>query len=317
MTGTRTNRLLKLVRHNPLEFCLASIIVLVTVVAFLPGVPNDFVHYDDADYVTANPAVQGGFTPSGIRWAFRAVHAATWQPVTWVSHMVDWELYGGWAPGHHLTSLLIHVLSSVLLFVFLERLTGKPFRSALVALLFAVHPLRLESVAWVASRKDVLSTLFLMVTILAYAAWTRGRNPKSYLIALLAFAAGLMSKPMLVTVPALLLLLDYWPLKRVSGAVFEGVASRQTVGSLVLEKAPFAFLSAGSMYAAYMAQKSGAALASSAQLPLALRLDNAAVSFFAYVWKTLWPANLAVFYPHPTDTLPTAPPPNPLRNGGG
>ncbi len=197
--------------------CCAAL-VFITMAVYWPVRQFDFTNYDDTDYVTYNPAIQKGLTPAGVEWAFKTGHASNWHPLTWISHMVDCGLYGLKPGGHHLTNLLFHAANAVLLFLVLLQLTGATWRSALVAALFAWHPLHVESVAWVSERKDVLSTFFWLLTMFAYAKYaneSKIQGPRSkvyYGLALLCFALGLMSKPMVVTLPFVLLLLDYWPL---------------------------------------------------------------------------------------------------------
>ena len=201
-------------------FPLSLVLLAMSVWAFLPGVDNDFVGYDDRDYITSNLTVQRGLSWAGTAWAFSSTEATNWHPLTWLSHMLDCQLYGLNPAGHHLTSLLLHAASTVLVFVILRVLTGATGRSFFVAALFGLHPLRVESVAWASERKDVLGTLFWLLTIWAYAYWVRALSSKPaggrkyFWIALLFFSFGLMSKPMLVTLPFALVLLDYWPLDR-------------------------------------------------------------------------------------------------------
>ena len=305
---------------------LAGILVFgLVLAAFLPALSNGFVGYDDPDYVTENDHVRAGLTWNGVQWAFRSTEAANWHPLTRLSHMLDCQLFGLAPWGHHLTSILLHALNALLLFVVLRRMTGSTWRSFAVALLFGLHPLRVESVAWIAERKDVLSTLFWMLTIWAYARYAKseGRSAKSkgrwlaganrrvgadashithparftfhvpgfYLVALLFFACGLMSKPMVVTLPFVLLLLDYWPLGRLSGPARKS----QIVNRTFLEKAPFFLLAAAFSALTFVVQKHGGAVTSS--VPFPDRLANAAVSYCRYVGKLFWPVDLAAFYP--------------------
>lgn len=285
---------------------------------FLPATQNAFVSYDDLEYVTDNPYVQRGLTGANLIWAFTSGYAVNWHPLTWLSHMADVQLYGLQPAGHHLTSILLHALNATLLFLLLHRMTGATGRSLLVAALFGLHPLRVESVAWVAERKDVLSALFFLLTILAYVQYVQqakspGAPARRYLAwALVAFALGLMSKPMLVTLPFVLLLLDYWPLRRapllkseVAGVVPPSAhRSRASLWiALRREKWPFFLLAAAaSVVTFYVQQHSGAVMQS---LPLIARVENALVSYARYLGKLFWPADLAVLYPHPLD-WPTA-----------
>jgi Flp pilus assembly protein TadD len=302
--------------------CLA--VALLTTAAFLPSVHNGFVNYDDNDYVTANLAVQRGLTADGFAWAFRSTAASNWHPLTWISHMLDCQLYGLKPWGHHFTSVLLHALNTSLLFLLLLKLTSAKWRSLVVALLFGLHPLRVESVAWVAERKDVLSGLFFMLTLLAYTGYARkqgeeqsrkrgeGRgksqgsvlgspsslssltSPALYILALVLFALGLLSKPMLVTLPFVLLLLDLWPLQRLQFPLNQHLA---TLRQLFWEKVPFFALSAASSVVTFFVQRSAGAVAQT--LPFSARVENAVVSYCRYLGKLFWPAELAVIYPHP------------------
>lgn len=290
---------------------IALSLALITLLVYLPVTWHDFVNYDDGDYVTENHEVQNGLTWAGIKWAFTTGHASNWHPLTWLSHMTDCELFALYPGGHHLTSVLFHVANVVLLFVLVRRLTGALWPSAFVAALFAWHPLHVESVAWVAERKDVLSTFFALLTLLAYTRYaqsvsgdkcqvTPGANPSrithhaSLCLALVFFTLGLMSKPMLVTLPFVLLLLDYWPLKRVSVSAF-----RFPRFPLLLEKAPFFLLAAISCIVTYLVQRHGAAVMTLEQFPFDLRLVNVLISYARYLTMAVWPVNLAVLYPLP------------------
>ncbi|MGA2114565.1 MAG: tetratricopeptide repeat protein [Bryobacteraceae bacterium] len=247
-----------------------------------------FVNYDDPDYVTGNVHVRAGLTAGGVAWAFRHSFAGNWFPLTWLSHMLDVEVFGLDSGLHHLTSVSIHAGSTLLLFAFLRRTTKSRWPSAMVAALFAVHPLHVESVAWIAERKDVLSAFFWMLTLYAYAGYAARPGPARYGLALAAFCLGLMAKPMLVTLPLVLLLLDYWPLAR---------------GVRLLEKLPFLALSAAVAVIAYVVHREAGATASLDIFPLAVRLENASVSYAVYALKMFWPSNLAVFYPYPRQSL--------------
>jgi tetratricopeptide (TPR) repeat protein len=272
---------------------------------FAPALGGDFLVYDDDLYVTGNAKVRAGLTWSGLRWAFTTGHAANWHPLTWVSHMTDVSLWGLNPLGHHLTNVLLHAVSAALVFLLLRSLTGAFWRSALVAALFAVHPTRVESVAWVAERKDVLSTLLGLMTLLGYAAWARRPTRGRYAIALAAFAAGLLAKPMMVTLPFVMVLLDIWPLRRLreGGPRTPGEEPRSFHG-LIGEKWPFFFLSAASSVLTLLVQRAGGAVGSLESYPLDARLANAAVAYAGYLRRFVWPADLAVFYPHPGRSLP-------------
>lgn len=271
-----------------------------TVALYTRALDYGFTNYDDPSYVTANPHVQGGLSWAGLRWAF-AGRTDYWHPLTWLSHMLDWQLYGGRAPGHRLTSILWHAANAVLVFLVLRRLTGAFWASALCAALFAWHPLRVESVVWIPERKDVMSGAFFLLTLWAYAGYVDRRRAGGagvgarYGLTLALFAAGLMCKPVLVTLPGVLLLLDFWPLGRwpVSGAA----APRETAAFLLVEKAPFVLLSA--LIAAVTLAMQRAAGAFSLHLSAGARLANAAVSLARYLGKFFWPFSLTVCYPHP------------------
>ncbi len=271
-------------------------------VVFLPVVRHDFICYDDNGYVTHNAWVQKGLTLDGIKQAFRTTEIAYWHPLTWLSHMTDVQLFGLNPAGHHFTSVLWHALNALLLFVVLRKMTGATWRSVLVAALFGLHPLHVESVAWVAERKDVLSTFFLFLALLSYAHWVqaraagRARSGIFYGLSLLAFAGGLMSKPMVVTLPCVLLLLDVWPLNR--WGAHTGETRLAVLGRLVLEKLPFFFLSAATSVLAVVAQDRLGTL-NSTQIPLPARLLNALAAYLKYLEKCFWPAKLAIFYPYP------------------
>ncbi len=267
---------------------------LVLLVVFVYGrtVIHPFVDLDDGEYVYENSVVQGGLSWRGIAWAFTTTHAANWHPLTWLSHMADVEMFGLNAGGHHLTSGLIHALNAVLLLLVLRDMTGAVWRSGLVAALFAVHPLHVESVAWVAERKDVLSTFFWLLALMAYARYVRTPGVGRSLGVATALALGLLCKPMLMSLPFVLLLLDYWPLGR--------LARGAQVPRLVREKLPLFALAALSGVVTYLAQSSKSATASFEDFPFAERASNAVVSSVVYLTKTIWPASLAVYYPHPS-----------------
>jgi Tfp pilus assembly protein PilF len=265
---------------------------------------HGFVNFDDGEYVAENPNVAAGLTAPGFRWALTAFDAANWHPVTWLSHMLDVQLFGMNPGAFHRMNVAFHVVNTILLFLVLRNLTGAAWRSAFVAGLFGVHPLHVESVAWIAERKDVLSTLFLFLTIAGYAAWVRDRKRWTFALALVACALGLMAKPMLVTTPVLLLLLDFWPLRR-----FDRDASREPLRSVILEKVPFVVLAGAAAAATWLAQSRGGAMAVAATFAPGQRIANALVSYVRYLGDTIWPSRLAVFYPHPSsvgDSVPAA-----------
>jgi tetratricopeptide (TPR) repeat protein len=270
-------------------------LVAITFLVFGQTLGHEFVNFDDGDYVYENPMVAQGFTWKGVAWAFTRVHSDNWHPLTWLSHMADCQIYGLNPAGHHLTNVLLHAAAVVALFLVLRQMTGALWRSAVVAAVFAIHPLRVESVAWVAERKDVLSGLFFMLTIAAYLRYVRCADHLKihYALVVIVFAMGLLCKPMLVTLPLVLLLLDYWPLQRMGTGKLPG---------LLMEKLPLLALSAASCVATLLAERS--ALQSIEAVPLSLRLGNALMSCVVYLRQALWPARLAVFYPFQYSHLP-------------
>jgi len=276
----------------------------------------DFVNFDDDKYVTENHYLHNGLTRESVIWAFTATEAANWHPLTWLSHMLDFQLYGLNPKGHHLTNVFFHLVNTFLLFLVLKWMTGALWRSSFVAALFALHPLHVESVAWVAERKDVLSTLFWMLTLWAYLGYVKRPAGKRYLLILLAFALGLMAKPMLVTLPFVMLLLDYWPLERIqlgqsvfgrTGQNHPAIVAekpRTQVFRLLVEKAPLFALAAVSSVVTLIVQKSGGAVGALEVYPFNIRIANGLLSYVIYITKMIWPQNLAVFYPHPGQSLP-------------
>jgi tetratricopeptide (TPR) repeat protein len=333
----------------PVTWWICAVLVLGITATYWAVFSYGFIDYDDPEYVWQNPQVLAGLSWPGTVWAFTTIHASNWHPLTWLSHMLDVQLYGMHAGGHHATNVLFHAANTVLLFLLLKRLTSATWRSAFVAALFAFHPLHVESVAWIAERKDVLSTFFFLLTLLAYASYAKkqetrsneqeileNRSPfsfllspvsQSYFLALFFFALGLLSKPMLVTLPFVLLLLDYWPLGRVtrlrpatawqasdekadvqtlgatkrskdSSTSWRDGAKRRQLFRLLLEKVPFFALSAASCVVTILAQRH--ALASISELPFEARLQNAIASCLFYLEKTFWPVPLVPFYPYTT-----------------
>ena len=280
---------------KPLLYVSVLILLLLLVcLVYLRALTNDFVRYDDQVYVTENVHVQRGLTWESVKWAFCTPTVPYWHPVTMLSHMLDCELFGLKAWGHHLTNLLLHAANTLMVFLVLRRMTGAYWRSLFVAGLFGLHPMHVESVAWVAERKDVLSTLFWLLTLWAYARYTRKstvQSPQSkvfYGLSLLAFACGLMSKPMVVTLPFVLLLLDYWPLNR-----FEN----HRMWPLVREKLPFFLLAAASSVVTFVVQRSTGTVMTTTALPMSARLGNVLISYVGYLSKLFFPTNLAVIYP--------------------
>ncbi len=278
---------------------------LVALVWFVFGqsVHFPFVNYDDPTYTSENPAIVRGLSWSGVIWAFTHVLAGNWHPLTTISHMFDCELFDLRAGAHHFVNVVLHALSAIGLFVSLRLLTGSLWRSGFVAAVFAVHPLRVESVVWIAERKDVLSGLFFILTLVAYVRYTHRRTVGRYLTMSILFVCGLMSKPMLVTLPIILLLLDYWPLDRGHRSEIRAQKSQVQIWlRLVVEKLPLFVMSLLSSVATLIAQKP--ALGSFEQLPLSWRLGNAVLAYLIYLRQMFWPTKLAVFYPHSDNTLP-------------
>ena len=297
------------------DFRVVFLVILCLIIAIIGSYRQviyfDFVGYDDELYVTENLHVQNGFTAKGVKWAFTTFHSANWHPLTWLSHMLDCELYGSNPMGHHWTNVQFHIANTLLLFFILFKITGALWRSAFVAALFALHPLHVESVAWVAERKDVLCTFFGLLSIVAYYRYIKISGLKNYLLVIIFLSLGLMAKPMLVTFPFVLLLLDFWPLKRfqfkndrmlqADRVTFFGF---QGFLRLFLEKIPLFILVVISCILTFLAQKNYGAVQALEALPLINRITNALVSYSSYVLKTIWPSNLAVFYPHPGNSLP-------------
>ncbi len=275
---------------------IALLLALVTLAIYLPVLHDGFVNFDDDDYVTNNRVVKNGLTPAGIHWAFTTFHSANWHPVTWLSHMLDCQLFGLNPAAHHFVNALIHSANAALLFLLLLRLTKLKWPSLIVAALFAWHPLHVESVAWISERKDVLSTFFALLALLSYAKFAKENCRRSFWFALIFFALGLMAKPMLVTLPFVLLLLDFWPVQRFSNS---------TIQRLLVEKIPFFLLAAGSCVVTFLAQRAEA-VRTLKQVSLSLRLENAVAACATYLFQIFWPANLAVFYPMPEKIAPPA-----------
>ena len=283
-------------KHRRPVALIYVLLALATVALYWPARHFEFLNYDDPDYVLANPHVLRGLSADGFLWAFKTLSSGNWHPVTSLSHMLDCQLFGRESGFHHLVNLLLHTANTLLLFGLLRRLTGAVFRSAFVAALFALHPLHVESVAWIAERKDVLSAFFGLLAFRAYARYAHPgkiKNPNStfwYCLALALFALSLMSKPMLVTFPFLLLLIDFWPLKRLQIAALR---------RLLLEKLPFLLLSVADSIVTVIAQSSVGAVAGTAKLSVGERLVNGLIAYANYLRQMFWPADLAVFYPYP------------------
>ncbi|HWX19941.1 MAG TPA: tetratricopeptide repeat protein [Candidatus Binatia bacterium] len=293
---------------HPISLCL--LLVALTLAVYWPVREFDFINLDDQEYVVSNPRVQGGLTWDDIAWGFTTSYASNWHPVTWCSHMLDAEFFGTGAAGPHVVNLAFHTANAVLLFLFLRARTGAQWRSALVAAVFALHPLHVESVAWISERKDVLSTFFGLLALGAYGKYASANPPMAgppcdrvssslppqfwYVCALVLFMLGLMAKPMLVTLPFVMLLLDYWPLQRIRA----GGRPAFTIGRLVFEKLPFFGLSAASCVITFLVQKQAGAVDALALSP-GDRIANAFVSYARYMGKAVWPGKLALPYPHP------------------
>jgi protein O-mannosyl-transferase len=292
----------KTVFNVRLDFWICLLLAISILWVYWPLRNYSFVNFDDRQYVTRNSHVQTGFTLENMRWAFTTKEACNWHPVTWLSHMLDCQIYGMNPGHHHMTNVLFHVLNTLLLFFIFKRISGSRWKSASVAALFALHPLHVESVAWVAERKDVLSTFFWMLTLWSYARYVESSRLDQYLLLILFYILGLMAKPMIVTLPLVLLLLDYWPLKRFQlwQSNNENPAiQRSFYFGLLKEKIPLFILSFASSIATYLVQKSGGAVGSLAAIPFLARIANALVSYIGYIGKMFWPHNLAVLYPYP------------------
>jgi protein O-mannosyl-transferase len=317
-SGTANNNKRQRRRHGGLQrspsrrgitlgICL--FLVAISLVVFGQTIRYEFVNFDDDLYVYNTPAIQSGLTIKGIAGAFTSPHARNWHPLTTISHMLDCQLHGLNAGGHHATNVILHTIAVLLLFRVLWQMSGEVWKSALVAALFAVHPLHVESVAWVSERKDVLSAVFFFLMLDAYARYARAASITRYLLVAVFLAAGLMSKPMLVSAPIVLLLLDYWPLRRFEQSPSIGKKTKISKPSnqrrasrlLFLEKIPLFILCAAACVVTFVLQKR--ATGAIPPLPFLWRMQNAFTSYVIYAWKTLWPMNLAVFYPHPNDTL--------------
>ncbi len=298
-------------RRDVLSLAIGLFLILATLVVFWQVRNHEFLTFDDNEYITDNPHVRPGLTLSGVIWTFTTAHASNWHPLTWLSHMLDCGLYGLNPGGHHVTNLLLHIANTLLLFLVLRRMTGAIWESGFVAALFALHPLHVESVVWVAERKDVLSTFFWMLTMWAYIRYSERPAFSRYLLVLLPFVLGLLSKSMLVTLPFIMLLLDFWPLGRFQFGQWGGDRrlhahrlvnpdpQRSSVLHLVLEKAPFFALSAASSFLTFFAQQMGGTVKSLEFFPLETRIANAFMSYIRYIGKMIWPQHLAVLYPYP------------------
>ena len=302
-----------MIHNRAITVAIYLFLAAITLAVFGQTTRHEFVNFDDDLYVYDAPAIKAGLTIKGIALAFTGTHARNWHPLTTISHMLDCQLYGLNAGRHHAVNVFLHMLAVLLLFRVLQQMTKAMWKSAIVAALFAVHPLHVESVAWVSERKDVLSAVFFFLILGAYFRYARGPSIVRYLLVMVLFAAGLMSKPMLVSAPVILLLLDYWPLNRFEYRTPESKGwqterlnvrtQRLVIRRLIVEKIPLFALSACSCVITFVIQKRAAGAIP--PLPLFWRLENAVTSYVIYMWKTLWPARLAVFYPHLDGTLPS------------
>jgi len=294
---------------RPLKVAICIFLMVATFCIYSQIQDHEFINFDDDKYITNNLNVQAGLTIESIKWAFTPSHTSYWHPMTWLSHMLDYQLYGLHPKGHYLTNLFLHISSVLILFIVLLRMTGALWKSGFVAAMFALHPLNVESVAWIAERKNVLSTLFWLLTMWAYIHYAAKPTIKRYGLVFLFFTLGLMSKAMLVTLPFVLLLLDYWPLRRLKFEQERGgnetseknTARRSEVFRLVLEKIPLFLLTTGLSIVTFIATKSLGAIAEN--VTFSTRLTNATVSNLEYLEKMIWPEKLAIFYAHPGNTL--------------
>ena len=272
---------------------------------------HDYINYDDPKYIINNQHVNSGLTDKNIAWAFTSIHASNWHPVTWLSHIFDTELFGLDPKGPHVVNVVFHLLNTLLLYLFLVVTTKSHWKSSFVAALFALHPLHVESVAWIAERKDVLSAFFFFITLNLYVLYVNRPSKSTYLLTFIAFSMGLMSKPMIVTLPFILLLMDYWPLQRLSfpikdkhiTSITETNNKKQLTVKIITEKLPFLALSVISSVITVYAQSSGGAIAKIKFVPVAFRCLNAMVAYANYIFKMIWPLHLSVIYPLP-DTIP-------------
>jgi protein O-mannosyl-transferase len=290
-----------------------ALLVLFTLVFYSPMLWHQPILFDDPDYVFNNPGIKQGLSLDSLQWALTAGEQANWHPVTWLSHTLDWQLYGPWPPGHFATNILLHATNTGLVLLLLFHLTASLWRSLLVAILFALHPMHIESVAWISQRKELLACFFALLAIWAYADFTRRRRPVTYFLVALFYALSLMSKQSWVTLPALLLLLDYWPLRRLSPTLSSPQSTQNpdpetpnpTFPSLLLEKAPLLLLALAACALALIAQSSGGAVRNLEDVSLPLRLQNGVVNYAEFLRKLFWPNPISVYYPLP-DHIPAA-----------
>ncbi|MGA8776819.1 MAG: tetratricopeptide repeat protein [Terriglobales bacterium] len=285
--------------------CLALIAVVLAV--YNPVIHNSFVNYDDEGYIVQNAHVRAGLTGDTVKWAFTTYDQSNWHPLTWLSHALDCEIFGLNPAGHHYTSVLLHAANAVLLFLLLQSATGFRWRSLMVAALFALHPINVESVAWAAERKNVLSMMFFLLALYAYTWYGRRPDVRRYAVVTVAFALALMSKPQVVTFPFLLLLWDYWPLRRIGAGFDEASAAltpKLSIGWLLLEKLPWLALAVASSFITMKAQRAGGTVKALSLYSLPLRIETSVIAYARYLGKAFWPANLVALYPHPTKLYP-------------
>ena len=285
------------------KYAMWAVLTILTLAVFASTIAFDFVSVDDPGYVIENPYLKTFPSTGFFRWAFTTGYAFNWHPLTWISHALDVWIYGFHAGGHHTTNLLFHLINTILLFEVLRRMTRAYWRSAIVAALFAIHPLHVESVAWIAERKDVMSAFLFMLTVAAYMNYVKRRNLHRYLMAAALLALGLMTKPMLVSLPIILLLLDYWPLGRITSSG-TGQAVWSQARHLALEKIPLMCVATVSCVVTFLVQRHGGAVMSFEYYSLGVRVKNAIVAYGLYLIKMIWPSRLAAFYPHKGDALP-------------
>ena len=290
---------------------LALVLVVLTLAFYNPVAHSGFVYFDDSPYILKNVSIQGGLNWETVKWAFTTFHAGNWHPLTWLSHSLDYQLFGANPVGHHYVSLLFHTANAVLLFLILEAATGLAGPSLVVAALFALHPLNVESVAWAAERKNVLSMFFCLLALLSYTKYARSGRTSSYVSVCVFFALGLLAKPQIITLPFVLLLWDYWPLGRLSSdkptstqaGADSGTGAGHSVSSLLFEKAPLFVLAALSAVVTMLAQRSGSSVRTFAEYSLGVRIENCIVAYARYLAYAFWPAKLTPLYPHPGNSL--------------
>lgn len=279
-------------------YIIVALLIIVSLVSFGRIAVNNFINFDDPGYITKNYIVQSGLNLQTVKWAFSTTYLSYWHPLTWLSHALDWSLFGDYAGGHHLVSLLLHIGTVLLLFLFLNKTTNNTWASAFAAVFFAIHPLRVESVAWASERKDILSMFFGIASVYAYAFYAEDLKISKYFLCLILFALSMMSKPMLVTLPFVLLLLDYWPLQRLKTPSDAHKNVLNTTARLIWEKIPFFILTVILSIITLWAQKKEGSVSSMDIVPFITRTANAIISYAAYLEKTFWPVHLSVFYPY-------------------